>query len=194
MAEQLAAFLFSIIKTCDYALDIHTPTRGGRYVPIAILPHKDLPAYGKAEAFAEALDTGWIMQGNTGMYVSRGILCVEATRAGIPSFTFEIGEGGRLEPEMVRIGAGSSFTARSIVRPSSRGTWRTSTAATSPVATSARRRSFTSLCWNRSPGLNRAIRWTCRAEKGGCPVTLICPKRAAGPGVTGRTSRATCCS
>ena len=111
MAEQLAAAIFAVIRTCDYALDIHTPTRGGRYVPIAILPHKELPAYGKAKAFAGALDPGWIMEGNTGMYVSRGILCVEATRAGIPSFTFEIGEGGRLEPPMVRTGAGCVLNA-----------------------------------------------------------------------------------
>jgi hypothetical protein len=27
------------------------------------------------------------------MYVSRGILCIEATAADVPSFTFEIGEG-----------------------------------------------------------------------------------------------------
>lgn len=106
LAEQLAACIFSFISQCDYAIDVHTPTRGGRYVPIAILPHKDLEHYELAEAMAKALDPGWIMQGNTGMYVSQGILCVEATRVGVPSFTFEIGEGGRLETEMVRIGAG----------------------------------------------------------------------------------------
>lgn len=111
MAEQLAACLFQVIKTCDWAIDIHTPTRGGRYVPIAILPHKDLPAYGQAEALAEALDPGWIMEGNVGMYVSAGILCVEATRAGVPSFTFEIGEGGRLEPDLVRTGANCVLNA-----------------------------------------------------------------------------------
>ena len=35
---------------------------------------------------------------------ARGICCVEATAAGVPSFTFEIGEGGRLEPEMIAEG------------------------------------------------------------------------------------------
>jgi predicted deacylase len=48
---------------------------------------------------------GWIMKGDKGMYVSDGILCVEACKAGVPCFTFEIGEGGRLEEECVEIGA-----------------------------------------------------------------------------------------
>ena len=47
---------------------------------------------------------GFIVLGEKGMYVSRGILCVEATAAGVPSFTFEIGEGGRLEPEVIAEG------------------------------------------------------------------------------------------
>src|SRR2546426_6036579 len=38
--------------------------------------------------------SGYIMQTREGMYVNDGILCVEATRAGVPAFTFEIGEGG----------------------------------------------------------------------------------------------------
>ena len=34
------------------------------------------------------------MQTTEGFYVQDGILCVEATRAGVPALTFEIGEGG----------------------------------------------------------------------------------------------------
>ena len=34
------------------------------------------------------------MRTDTGFYVADGILCVEATRAGLPAFTFETGEGG----------------------------------------------------------------------------------------------------
>ena len=57
VAQIVAATLFSLIKQCDYALDVHTPTRGGRYVPIAILPHPDLgPAARKAREMAEGLE------------------------------------------------------------------------------------------------------------------------------------------
>ena len=78
---------------------MHTPTRGGRYVPITILPHPSLPAFGQAEALGRAFGSGWIMATDQGMYVRDGILCVEATRAGVPCFTFEIGEGGRVEED-----------------------------------------------------------------------------------------------
>ena len=105
VAQIMAATLFRLIEQCDVAVDIHTPTRGGRYVPIAILPHPDLgQAAEKAFALANDLGTGWIMRGRSGMYVSDGILCVEATRAGVPCFTFEIGEGGRLEEESIATG------------------------------------------------------------------------------------------
>ena len=104
-AEQLAATLFGLIRTCDYAIDCHTPTRGGRYPPIAILPPASLgDAAKRAEDLAEAFGAGYIMKTATGFYVRDGILAVEATRAGVPAFTFEIGEGGRLEPNMVAEG------------------------------------------------------------------------------------------
>jgi uncharacterized protein len=105
-AEVLAHTLFGLIRTAEWAIDIHTPTRGGRYVPISILPS---PALGeparRAEALAEAFGSGFIMKTEVGMYVRDGILNVEATRAGVPCFTFEIGEGGRLEPDQVEIGS-----------------------------------------------------------------------------------------
>ncbi|MDI1345488.1 MAG: succinylglutamate desuccinylase/aspartoacylase family protein [Pseudolabrys sp.] len=106
LAQVVAATLFRMIRKCDFALDIHTPTRGGRYVPIAILPHAGIgPAAQVAEEMGRALGTGWVMRGDRGMYVSDGILCVEATKAGIPALTFEIGEGGRLEEGSVATGA-----------------------------------------------------------------------------------------
>jgi uncharacterized protein len=105
VAQIVAATLFGLIKQCDYALDVHTPTRGGRYVPIAILPNRKLELFAEAERLAHGLGSGWIMRGDAGMYVSDGILCVEATKAGVPCFTFEIGEGGRLEEEFVAFGA-----------------------------------------------------------------------------------------
>jgi uncharacterized protein len=105
ITERLAATLFSLITTCQYAIDIHTPTRGGRYVPITILPHPSLgEAFRRAEDLAMAFGAGYLMKTQTGMYVADGILCVEATRAGVPAFTFEIGEGGRLEPDLIPIG------------------------------------------------------------------------------------------
>jgi uncharacterized protein len=105
LAAMLAHRLFSLIVASDYAIDIHTPTRGGRYVPIAILPPPRLgePAR-RAEALAVAFGSGYVMKTDKGMYVSDGILSVEATRVGVPAFTFEVGEGGRLEPDLVEIG------------------------------------------------------------------------------------------
>ena len=95
-----------MVKTCDFAIDIHTPTRGGRYVPIAILPHPSLgESHARAQAMAHAFGSGWIMRTDTGFYVADGILCVEATRAGVPAFTFETGEGGRLEEGVIDDGA-----------------------------------------------------------------------------------------
>ena len=106
LAQMVAATLFRLIRYCDYALDIHTPTRGGRYVPIAILPYQKLgPAAQTAEQMAHALGTGWVMRGESGIYVSDGGLCNEATTVGIPALTFEIGEVGRLEEDSVATGA-----------------------------------------------------------------------------------------
>ena len=105
MTDRLSHTLFQLIKTCDYAIDVHTPTHGGRYVPIAILPHQSLgDGFRRAEELAVAFGSGYIMKTNEGMYVQDGVLCVEATRVGVPSFTFEIGEGARLEKEVVEVG------------------------------------------------------------------------------------------
>ncbi|MDX2205251.1 MAG: succinylglutamate desuccinylase/aspartoacylase family protein [Hyphomicrobiaceae bacterium] len=105
LSQMLAAKIFALVKASSFALDIHTPTRGGRYVPISILPAMALGAEAeRALWLAEQVSSGFIVKGRTGMYVSRGIQCVEATAAGVPSFTFEIGEGGRLEPEVVEEG------------------------------------------------------------------------------------------
>lgn len=106
LAQIVAATLFEIISKCNWAVDIHTPTRGGRYVPIAILPHPKLgESHARAEQMAHAFGSGWIMRTDSGFYVADGILCVEATRAGVPAFTFETGEGGRLEEDVVDDGA-----------------------------------------------------------------------------------------
>jgi predicted deacylase len=111
LAQQLAHLLFGIVRECDYAIDIHTPTRGGRYVPIAILPHAKVDQDGRAMKLAESMGTGWIIQNTDGFYVAPGIFCMEATRAGVPALTFEIGEGGRLEPDIVSTGASCVLNA-----------------------------------------------------------------------------------
>ncbi len=104
-AERLAATLYGLITTCEYAIDCHTPTRGGRYPPIAILPGmRHGEASKRAYALAEAFGPGYIMNTDSGFYIRDGILCVEATKAGVPAFTFEVGEGGRLEPDMIAEG------------------------------------------------------------------------------------------
>jgi predicted deacylase len=106
LAERLAHRLFGFIRDCDVAIDVHTPTRGGRYVPIAILPLPSAgPTFGAAEALGAALGTGYVIRTKTGIYVRDGILAVEATRVGVPAVTLEIGEGGRLESEIVVRGA-----------------------------------------------------------------------------------------
>lgn len=105
ITEMLTARLFELITSCDYVLDIHTPTRGGRYVPITILPHPSLgAAFKRSEELALAFGSGYIMRTDKGMYVRDGNLSVEATRAGIPTLMFELGEGGRLEEEITSIG------------------------------------------------------------------------------------------
>jgi predicted deacylase len=105
VAQIVAATLWRLISSCDAVVDIHTPTRGGRYVPIAILPGPDVAAHAASRALGEAMGTGWVVAGTAGMYVARGILCVEAAMAGIPALTFEIGEGGRLEESTITAGA-----------------------------------------------------------------------------------------
>jgi len=106
LAEAIAHTLFGLIRECQWAIDIHTPTRGGRYVPISILPPAALgDAARRAEELALAFGSGYVMKTAGGMYVRDGILAVEATRAGVPCFTFEIGEGGRLEPDLIAAGA-----------------------------------------------------------------------------------------
>ena len=106
LAQIVAGKLFSLIRECSCAIDLHTPTRGGRYVPIAIVPSMSMGASAeRALWLAEQCATGFIVRGDRGMYVSRGISCVEATAAGVPAFTFEIGEGGRLEQAVTDEGA-----------------------------------------------------------------------------------------
>jgi len=105
LPQQLAHHLFELIRDCDFAIDIHTPTRGGRYPPIAILPAASIgePA-ARALELAKGFGAPFIIQPRSGFYIADGVLCVEATKRGVPAFTFELGEGGRLEAEMIKEG------------------------------------------------------------------------------------------
>jgi predicted deacylase len=58
----------------------------------------------RAFELAKAFGAPYLVRPNTGFYIAPGVLCVEATKAGIPAFTFEVGEGGRLEPDMIQEG------------------------------------------------------------------------------------------
>src|SRR5262245_20711531 len=112
LAAVIAHTLFGLIRECQWAIDIHTPTRGGRYVPISILPPAALgEAARRAEELSLAFGAGHVMKTTTGMYVRDGILAVEATRATVPCFTFEIGEGGLIEPDVVAAGARCDLAA-----------------------------------------------------------------------------------
>ena len=102
LAEKIAHILFGLIRTCDYAIDLHTPTRGGRYVPISILPPAGLgEASRRAEELAVAFGAGYVVKTDKGMYVAR-ILC-RGHRAGILPSRELVEEP--LEPDMVDVGS-----------------------------------------------------------------------------------------
>jgi uncharacterized protein len=107
LAETVAATLFALIRQCSCAIDIHTPTRGGRYVPIAILPSMALGAAAEAPSWlAEQFATGYIMKTNTG-----------PERTASPTAT-------RAEPKAV---SASSRAASADSRPASAGSSSAST-------------------------------------------------------------------
>ena len=84
-AQRLAHLLFGLIRECDFLIDIHTPTRGGRYVPITILPPQSLDKDGRILGIcARGSAAVGIMRSNNDFYVSPGILCVEAVEGGYP--------------------------------------------------------------------------------------------------------------
>jgi uncharacterized protein len=99
--EILAAALFRLVTACEYAIDVHTPTRGGRYLPITFLPPPSVGSgYERAEALGRAFGSGCLVKTGKGMYVRDGVLTVEATKAGVASIMFETGEGGRVEADV----------------------------------------------------------------------------------------------
>ncbi len=110
-ASLVAETLFGLIRQCDYAIDLHTPTTGGRYVQFAFLPPPSTqPAYERARELADAFAPDVVLGETQGVYVLSGTLHVTATEEGIPSFGVEFGEGGRYDP------SGVSSTADGVMR------------------------------------------------------------------------------
>lgn len=97
-AQSVAATITALATQADVAIDVHTPTTGGRYVPFAFLPKEDGSSeYARALAVARAFSPDYILRARTGVYVGDGTLHVELTRRGVPTFGVELGEGGRIE-------------------------------------------------------------------------------------------------
>ena len=111
--ERLAATLVHLMTTCDSAIDVPTPTRGGRSGPMTIFPHPALGAsLHRAAELGRACGSGSILQTRAGMDGNDGMLCVEAPRAGVPACTCEIGAGGRLDVELIPVGVQCICKAR----------------------------------------------------------------------------------
>jgi predicted deacylase len=89
----------------DYLIDIHTPTTGGRYLSIAFLPPARVgePAE-RAEELAGAFGTRVVLKTDSGMYVHEATPHVVAAGRGAAGFGVELGEGGRVEPELIELG------------------------------------------------------------------------------------------
>ena len=113
--EVLARVLFDgAITRADYALDLHTATRGGWNLAHALVAPHTPEAAERAQELAQVFGTrvivrlerpapgahlgdamGWDLDHN---------LFVQASARGIPSTIIEFGEGGRLEPDQVELG------------------------------------------------------------------------------------------
>jgi predicted deacylase len=105
-AQVMTHLLYSeLVSKADFAIDLHTPTVGGRYVPFAFLPPPTLgAAAAKTRDMARAFGVDAILSTTNGIYVNEGCMHVVVARRGIPSFGVEMGEGGRLEADLVERG------------------------------------------------------------------------------------------
>ncbi|OYR75456.1 deacylase [Halorubrum sp. E3] len=83
----------NFIKPCDFGLDFHTSTRGRTNM---FHVRADMEDEGAAR-LARAFGTNLIMAGEG----SSGMLRREATEAGIPTITLEMGEAHRFERELI---------------------------------------------------------------------------------------------
>lgn len=104
--QRIARHLFDMMSTADAAVDMHTPTTGGRYVPFVFLPPPTVAedVYQKSMDIANAFCPDFILKTDSGVYVGEGTGHRTAAEFGIPAFGFEVGEGGRLQLDGVRRG------------------------------------------------------------------------------------------
>ncbi len=103
LAALLAHSLYAkLMRHCDYFIDIHTPTTGGRYAPFAFLPPARCgDAVARAEELAMAFGADYVLANDKGMYVGDKNPHTILGERGVPAFGVEIGEGGRVEEEEV---------------------------------------------------------------------------------------------
>lgn len=102
IAQRIAATLFSLMEPADYVIDIHTPTTGGKYAPFAFLPpSRSGHIVERSEAMALAFGADFILATNEGVYVQDGSPHTVAAYRGKVALGLELGEGGKLEEEMI---------------------------------------------------------------------------------------------
>ncbi len=105
-AQIIAHVIFdTLLRHADFAIDVHTPTTGGRYAPFAFLPPTRCgDVVPVAEGLACAFGADYILAADKGMYVHDGNPHTVMGARGIPAFGIEIGEGGRVDGEEVAHG------------------------------------------------------------------------------------------
>lgn len=99
--QRIAHALYELMTEADVCIDVHTPTTGGRYPVFTFLPPTTLPQTSRSEELARAFGPDYILLYDQGMYVQPGNPHVVAAKRGKPAFGVELGEGGRMEPDMV---------------------------------------------------------------------------------------------
>jgi len=94
-----------VIAKADFAIDMHQPTVGGKYVPISFVSQSgNVDTVKRSEDLAIAFGTSIVVKTKKGGYAREGNMHVYSTVNGIPSIMVELGEGGRLEEEYVHMG------------------------------------------------------------------------------------------
>lgn len=94
--SRIAATLNALMEPADFAVDMHTPTTGGRYLPFAFLPPEGAVSQESLE-MAMAYAPDFILRTDSGAYVMPGTIHVTIAESGRPAIGVEIGEGGRIE-------------------------------------------------------------------------------------------------
>jgi predicted deacylase len=104
--DRVAHFLFqTLMAQADVVIDLHTPTTGGRYLPFAFIPPSSLGVPSeRARALVTAFGVRAVLGADGSTYTSGTTPHVAAARLGIAGFGVEMGEGGRVESDVVDAG------------------------------------------------------------------------------------------